>query len=117
MEDAMKNFKTYYLLGAVLLLLTIAVTSSSQMTSQKDSAQAKTTGEWDFNATIIEACSCPMFCQCYFNSKPASHHGHAGGGSEHFCKFNNAFKVNKGQAGSVKLWEAGTLAERGSPQS
>ena len=110
----MKNFKMYYLIAAVLLLLTIAVTSSSQMTSQKESAQAKTTGEWDFNATIIEACSCPMFCQCYFNSKPASHHGHAGGAGEHFCKFNNAFKVNKGQAGSVKLdgakfWVSGDL--------
>ena len=29
------------------------------------------TPEWSFNATIIEACSCPMFCQCYFNTKPA----------------------------------------------
>jgi len=110
----MKNFKTFYLIAAGLLTLTIAVTSSSQMTSQKDSAQAKPGSDWDFNATIIEACSCPMFCQCYFNSKPASHHGHAGGGDEHFCKFNNAFKVNKGQAGNVKLdgakfWVAGDL--------
>jgi len=114
MEDAMKKLKTYYLIATVLLLLTIAVTSSSQMTSNQEPAQAKTTGEWDFNATIIEACSCPMFCQCYFNPKPASHHGHAGGGSEHFCKFNNAFKVNKGQAASVKLdgakfWVSGDL--------
>src|SRR5262249_55523583 len=30
---------------------------------------------WDFNATIIEACSCPMFCQCYFNTQPADHPG------------------------------------------
>lgn len=110
----MRNFRTYYLLAAGLLLLTVAMTTSSQMTSPKQSTQAKTASEWDFNATIIEACSCPMFCQCYFNSKPASHHGHAGGGSEHFCKFNNAFKVNKGQSGGVKLdgvkfWVAGDL--------
>src|SRR5688500_107968 len=114
MEDIMKSFKIFYLIPAALLLLTIAVTTSSQMTAPKESMQAKTGSEWDFNATIIEACSCPMFCQCYFNSKPASHHGHAGGGSEHFCKFNNAFKVNKGQAGSVKLdgakfWVSGDL--------
>jgi hypothetical protein len=113
MEAQMKKFKTYYLIAAGLLVLTMTMTSSSQMTSQKDSSAAKT-GDWDFNATIIEACSCPMFCQCYFNMKPASHHGHAGGGSEHFCKFNNAFKVNKGQAGAVKLdgakfWVAGDL--------
>lgn len=109
----MKNFRTFYLIAAGLLLLTIAVTSSSQMTSNKQS-QSKAPGDWDFNATIIEACSCPMFCQCYFNMQPASHHGHAGGGGEHFCRFNNAFKVNKGQSGGVKLdgakfWVAGDL--------
>lgn len=110
----MRNFKAYYLVSAVLLLLSVVATTSSQMTSQQKSTQAPAASEWDFNATIIEACSCPMFCQCYFNMKPASHHGHAGGGSEHFCKFNNAFKVNKGQSGGVKLdgakfWVAGDL--------
>ena len=29
--------------------------------------------EWAANVTVIEACSCPMFCQCYFNTKPAGH--------------------------------------------
>ncbi|HET7112167.1 MAG TPA: DUF1326 domain-containing protein [Pyrinomonadaceae bacterium] len=108
----MRNPKTY--LFAALLLLTIAFTTSSQMTSQPQSSPANAAGDWAFNATIIEACSCPMFCQCYFNMQPASHHGHAGGAGEHFCKFNNAFKVNKGQSGSVKLdgakfWVAGDL--------
>ena len=36
--------------------------------------------EWSLNASIIEACSCPMFCQCYFNTSPAGHHEHGGGG-------------------------------------
>jgi len=27
--------------------------------------------DWHFNGTVIEACSCPMFCQCYFNTEPA----------------------------------------------
>ena len=36
--------------------------------------------DWAMNATVIEACSCPMFCQCYFNTKPASHGGHEGHG-------------------------------------
>jgi len=84
------------------------------MTSQNTSA-AKSGSDWNFNATIIEACSCPMFCQCYFNLKPAAHsHGGHGGAGEHFCRFNNAFKVNKGQVGDVKLdgakfWVAGDL--------
>ena len=28
---------------------------------------------WSMNATAIEACSCPMFCQCYFSTGPAGH--------------------------------------------
>jgi hypothetical protein len=78
------------------------------------------TPDWSMNATIIEACSCPMFCQCYFDHKPASHAEHASmggmshGGDHTFCKFNNAFKVNKGNYGGVKLdgakfWVAGDL--------
>ena len=56
--------------------------------------------DWAMNATIIEACSCPMFCQCYFGTQPAAHaegghdahagHQHGEGG-EHYCKFNNAY--------------------------
>lgn len=80
-------------------------------------AQAKSAApEWAMKATIIEACSCPMFCQCYFNTKPAGHAGHDshGSGGEHFCKFNNAFQVNNGHYGSVKLdgakfWVSGDL--------
>jgi hypothetical protein len=78
--------------------------------------------DWSMNATIIEACSCPMFCQCYFNTKPAGHSEHAGGGhshgesAEHFCKFNMGYKVNTGHYGETKLdgakfWIAGDLGE------
>ena len=65
-------------------------------------APAATT-DWALNATVIEACSCPMFCQCYFNSMPAGHGGHEGHGTKHFCRANNAYKVNKGHYGSTKL--------------
>jgi hypothetical protein len=74
--------------------------------------------DWSMNATIIEACSCPMFCQCYFNVEPAAmggHGEHAGHGDmEHYCRFNNAYQVNKGSFGAVKLdgakfWLAGDL--------
>jgi hypothetical protein len=73
---------------------------------------------WSMNGTIIEACSCPMFCQCYFNPEPAAHAGetgmHAGHAAGHYCKFNNAFKVNRGTYGTTKLngtkfWVAGDL--------
>jgi len=93
--------------------------------------------DWSMNATIIEACSCPMFCQCYFSTKPAGHaaaaakdehagHAHASdasahaghdmGGGDHYCRFNNAFQVNKGKWGDTKLdgarfWVAGDLGD------
>jgi len=62
--------------------------------------------EWSMNATAIEACSCPMFCQCYFNIQPSAHSmGSMSGMSseDHYCKFNNAYKVNKGNYGATKL--------------
>lgn len=59
--------------------------------------------EWSLNATAIEACSCPMFCQCYFNAKPAGHHDHGTGEAQHYCRANIAYKVNKGNYGSLKL--------------
>lgn len=71
---------------------------------------------WAMNATIIEACSCKMFCQCYFNTEPSEHESHGGahGGEGHFCRFNNAFQINKGHHGATKLdgakfWVAGDL--------
>jgi len=68
--------------------------------------------DWSFNATVIEACSCTMFCPCYFNTQPSGHEGHEG--AHHFCKFNNAYKVNHGSFGAVKLdgakfWVSGDL--------
>ena len=76
----------------------------------------KTAFPWAMNATIIEACSCPMFCQCYFDSKPAMAMGmgHEGHKMEAYCRFNNAFQVNKGSYGGTKLdgakfWVAGDL--------
>jgi hypothetical protein len=103
-----------------LLLGVIALYAASD--AQPVAAQSKSPA-WGMNATIIEACSCPMFCQCYFNSKPAAHgmaasHGeggeHAHGGGEHFCRFNNAFQVNKGTYAGTKLdgakfWVSGDL--------
>jgi len=67
---------------------------------------------WHFNGTVIEACSCPMFCPCYFNTEPAlkrTQHG-----AEHYCRFNMAYKINEGYYGDtdlagVKFWVAGDL--------
>lgn len=73
--------------------------------------------DWSLNATIIEACSCTMFCPCYFSTVPSAH----GMGSatdhsmaEHYCRFNMGYRVNQGRFGNVsldgaKFWIAGDL--------
>lgn len=70
---------------------------------------------WHFNGTVIEACSCKMFCPCYFNTEPALNHTEHG--PEHFCKFNMAYKVHEGHHGEtdlsgVKFWVAGDLGAK-----
>src|ERR1700730_18909090 len=90
----------------IALLTMIALLSVSAGHSAAQSA------DWAINATAIEACSCPHFCMCYFNSHPAAHHEH--GKTQHYCKFNNAYKVNDGHYGNTslagaKFWVTGDL--------
>src|SRR5438552_4671917 len=96
------------------------ISESRGMSSAPVAVQAKEAhANWDFNATIIEACSCPMFCQCYFNAQPADHPGCCPPNSDpkaapRYCRFNNAFHVNHGSYGPTKLdgskfWVAGDL--------
>jgi len=60
---------------------------------------------WSIKADYIEACSCHLFCPCYFNTSPE-------GG--HHCEFNNAIKITEGHVGDVKVdgakvWLSGNL--------
>ena len=101
----MRKYKPYLWTATVVAVAasTLAVTPLLFATEDVD---------WHFNGTVIEACSCPMFCPCYFNTEPAMHHGEHG--KEHFCKFNMAYKINEGHHGEtdltgVKFWVAGDL--------
>src|SRR5438876_4991769 len=83
------------LLGVVGITLAAAVQPSA-------SAGQKT---WAVKADYIEACSCSLFCSCYFNTQPE--------GGE-MCEFNNAIKITEGHVGDVdvsgkKLWLSGDL--------
>jgi hypothetical protein len=75
----------------------------------------QTAAAWSLDATIIEGCTCTMFCPCYFSTVPDAHdHGHGGGMAEHYCRFNMAYRVNRGTFNGValdgiKLWLAGDL--------
>lgn len=82
------------------LMLTIAVAVS--VASGKAAAQDKT---WSVSADYIEACSCHLFCPCYFNTGPE-------GGT--MCEFNNAVKIAEGHVGDTKVdglkfWLSGDL--------
>lgn len=60
---------------------------------------------WSVKADYIEACSCNLFCQCYFAAHPEG---------EMFCEFDNAVKIREGNVGDVKVdglkfWVSGDL--------
>src|SRR5215471_16229437 len=48
---------------------------------------------WQMKADYVEACSCHLFCPCYFNKH--AEHPH--------CEFNMAVKVREGHSGNTNL--------------
>ena len=65
--------------------------------SQEKAAPAATKPDFDITATYIEACSCDMFCPCYFNTR-STHHGDG-----QFCRANLVLHVDKGYYKGTKL--------------
>ena len=62
---------------------------------------------WRMKADYVEACSCHLFCPCYFN-KHAEHP---------MCEFNMAVTVRQGHSGNVdlansKYWLTGDLGDK-----
>ena len=61
---------------------------------------------WRMKADYVEACSCHLFCPCYFNKH--AEHPH--------CEFNMAVKVREGHSGNTdlagaKYWLTGDLGD------
>ncbi|MEK6570356.1 MAG: DUF1326 domain-containing protein [Bacteroidota bacterium] len=88
--------RTRYCVPVALLFFILISTSSAQMAASEK--------PWSLKASYIEACSCDLFCPCYFNTHP----------DKDYCKFNNVVKVEKGNYGDVKLdglklWISGDL--------
>lgn len=84
---------------AAALLVNLA---SAATADHKDHSKKKT---WAVKADYIEACSCNLFCQCYFATEPE--------GGE-FCEFNNAVRIREGHVGDtkvdgIKFWLSGDL--------
>jgi hypothetical protein len=103
----------YTLLAALAAALAGSGLAGSGLATPAPASEAT---DWAANITAIEACSCPMFCQCYFNRQPSAHGGHEGHGAKHFCRANLAYKINKGHHGATRLdgakfWVATDLGE------
>ena len=97
--------KSFWLLMALCLVAAIALGQYGKPAREKPAA---TPPDFEITASFIEACSCDMFCPCYFNDHATMH------GNAHFCKFNNVLRVDKGhykdtKLDGVKVWLAGDL--------
>src|SRR6201993_1757838 len=92
-EVAMRRNSFYF----ILLSLTVMVFLGFAVTAAQEKAPAAAKPDFDITASYIEACSCDMFCPCYFNTH-STHHG-----NEHFCRANLVLKVDKGYYKDVKL--------------
>lgn len=74
---------------------------------------------WAISVDVLESCSCPPFCQCFFTSKPPASMEMGAGhemGSKHVCRFIQAYHVNRGHSGDVVLdgvrfWFAGDAGD------
>ena len=87
------------LLVAVLVVAAGLIYFSSY--AQEKSAKA----DFEMTASYIEACSCDMFCPCYFNTHSTNHMGGEHHMDEHFCRANLVLKVDKGHYKETKLDE------------
>ncbi len=94
--------KPFVYLWAVLL----AVGLGAVLVADHHEDAADHAGSYDIRATAIEACSCPLFCSCYYNPTPT-------GG--HHCEFNLAYKFEEGShygdtdLSDAKVWLSGDL--------
>ena len=81
----------------VLAVVLLIVTGMSLAQYGKPAGTAAGKPDYSMTATYIEACSCDMFCPCYFNTRPTKH------GDKHFCEASLVLKVDKGYYKSVDL--------------
>jgi hypothetical protein len=94
----MNNLRQLRSSGVVLALVSMAAFGAAD----GNHAAKKT---WSVKADYIEACSCNLFCQCYFAPHPEG---------EAYCDFDNAVKIREGHVGDVKVdglkfWLSGDL--------
>jgi hypothetical protein len=84
------------------LLMMLACVCAATASAQYDTSAPANKGQtekpdFSITASYIEACSCDMFCPCYFNTHSTMH------GDKQFCRANLVMKVDKGYYKATKL--------------
>jgi len=85
--------------STIILILAIGLTGGLALAQYGASSQDKAAAKPDFDitASYIEACSCDMFCPCYFNTRSTHHH------DGEFCRANLVLRTDKGYYKDTKL--------------
>src|ERR1700726_436835 len=85
-----------------LLLLSLLALAASLIYFTTSAQEKSSKPEFDMTASYIEACSCDMFCPCYFNTRSTNHMDEHQMDA-HFCRANLVLKVDKGYYKDTKL--------------
>ena len=86
-----------------LILVCSCVVSLGLLILAAAGASSPSGNTFELTSTYIEACSCDMFCPCYFNDHSTAHMDSASHEHKHFCRANLVFRVDKGRYKDVKL--------------
>ena len=87
-----------------LLLLPLVALAASLIYLTSSAQEKSSKPDFDMTASYIEACSCDMFCPCYFNTHSTNHMGMGGQHmDEHYCRANLVLKVDRGHYKNTKL--------------
>jgi hypothetical protein len=87
-----------------LLLLSLLALAASLIYLTSSAQEKSSKPDFDMTASYIEACSCDMFCPCYFNTHSTNHMGMGGQHmDEHYCRANLVLKVDRGHYKNTKL--------------
>ena len=89
-------------LSLVVFVCLVAATTLISSGKQQDKKSGKP--DFEMTASYIEACSCDMFCPCYFNTHSTNHMNMGDQHKdEHYCRANLVLKVDKGYYKATKL--------------
>ena len=84
----------------IILILAMGLTGGLVFAQYNSGSQDKPPAakpDFDITASYIEACSCDMFCPCYFNTRSTHHH------DGEFCRANLVLRTDKGYYKDTKL--------------